>query len=370
MFKGNVIDFNRYSTLIDERLKIKSKERMRPNNLFSDPYYQKSDFEKNCIGTISENTSKNMLKNIWNLNQEKANTNLSENSSNCNKFYNYESYLGIKRSGFKNTAYEKGSESKMEEFIKNTSARKQKLFREFSTGIVLGDEGDSREKMFSYLSNILSNQNNKEKDDDENFMLAYPFYSNIFNIENHIDKSELNKRILFKRRIKNNFGIGDECAAMLLTPGTLKYYSFDRETRTYNAIKDLSNISISDEYNLDNVTPKFTPLQKNLSSKLHGSDFYNNAAIRSSETMFITRFRLKNISSEINEKIIQNTAANCGAFAYQIIFEFDPIKWCSKGIATGMLRYSGNSLDAFKKELIELFKIEVEILNGIQESSE
>ncbi|KAH8581816.1 uncharacterized protein ELE39_001946 [Cryptosporidium sp. chipmunk genotype I] len=367
MFKGDVIDFNRYSTLIDERLKIKSKERMRPNDLFSDPYYQKSDSEKKYVNTISENISKNMLKNIWNLNNEKESENLSETLSKCNKLYNFENYLGIKRSSHRKARYEKEQEIKIEEFIKNTSAKKQKLFREFSTGIVLGNEENSREKMVSYISNILGDQSNKEKDDIEHFKLIYPLYSNIFNHENLTVKSELNKKSLLERPRITNFGSGDECVAMLLTPDTLKYYSFDRETRTYNVIKDLSKSITPDEYNLDNVSPKFTPLQKNLSSKLHGSDFYNNAAIRSSETVSVIRFRLANISSEIDEKIIQNTAASCGAFAYQIMFEFDPIKWSSKGTATGMLRYSGEGLYTFKSKLLEILNIEVEILNGIQE---
>ncbi|OII71768.1 uncharacterized protein cubi_00575 [Cryptosporidium ubiquitum] len=367
MFKTNVIDSSRYSTLIDERLKIKSKERMRPKDLFSDPYYQKSDSEKNYIDTISENTCKNMLKNVWSHNNEGVKGDLHENPCIGNKLYNYENNFYDKKINYKKEIAEQKLENKLEKFIKNTSPSKQKLFREFSTGIVLGDEDNSREKMMHHISNTLNNQSNEEKDNIGNFKLIYPYYSNIFNDENLNIHTELSKKFLLKGPRMSNFGIGDECVAMLLTPDTLKYYRFDRETKTYKAIKDSSKNFVAEEYNLDNVIPVFTPLQKNLSSKLHGSDFYNKAAIRSSETVFTIRFRLINISSEINEKAIQNTAANCGAFAYQIIFEFDPIKWSSKGTATGMLRYSGDSLDIFKNKLLEIFNIKVEILSRIQE---
>lgn len=365
MFKTNIIDSSRYSILIDEKLKIKSKERMRPNDLFSVPYYQKCDSEKNYIDSISENTCKNKLKNIWSHHGE-VKGNLSKKPSADNKLYNSENCFYDKGTNHKKTSSEQELENKLERFIKNTSARKQKLFREFSTGIVLGDEDNSREKMMYHVSNTLNDIIYKEKDNIGNFKLIYPYYSNIFNDENLIVHNELKKKLLLEGSKMSNFNIEDECVAMLLTPDTLKYYNFDRETKTYKAIKN-SNNSFVAEYNLDNVIPTFTPLQKNLSSKLHGSEFYNDATTRSLQTVFIIKFRLMNIGSEVSEKAIQNTAASCGAYAYQIMLEFDPIKWSSKGTATGMLRYSGNSLGIFKNKLLEIFNIEIEILSKIQE---
>lgn len=366
MSKASVIDSSRYSALIDERLKLKSKERLRPSNLFSEPYYQNSDSEKRYIDKMSENTCKNMF-NICNKNNENVKGIFSEIQCIDDMQFNDRTNLEVK-DNYKYTNYEKEQENKLEEYIKNTSAREQKLFREFSTGIVLGDEDNSRVKMVSYVSSVLNHQKIKEDDNIRKYRLIYPSYSNIFNDEFLSIHTELSKeQPTLKGSGSNHSDIGDDCAAMLLTPDTLKYYTFDRKTKTYNYIKDSRNNLISNEYNLDNLVKNFTPQQKNLSSKLHGSEFYNKAAIRNSETVYMTRFRLKNITSEIDEKTIQSIAASCGLFANQISFEFDPIRWSLKGTATGTLRYSGNGFEFFKKKLLEQFSIGVEIIGVIQE---
>lgn len=365
MSKANVIDSSRYSALIDERLKLKSKERLRPSNLFSDPYYQKSDSEKRYIDAISENTCKNVLNNISNKNDNTKGT-FGEIQCLSSMQYNHKRHSKVKDK-CKNAISNKDQENKLEEFIKNTSAKEQKLFREFSTGIVLGDEDNSREKMMSYVSSVLSHQGNKEDDNIRKYRLIYPSYSNIFNDDFLSIHTELSKELILKGKRINHTDIGDDCAAMLLTPDTLKYYTFDQKTKSYNYIKDPHTNLISKEYNLDNLVQKFTPKQQNLSSKLHGSEFYNIAATRSSESVYITRFRLKNIISEIDEKTIQSIAASCGVFANQISFEFDPIKWIIKGTATGTLRYSRNGLEFFKKKLLEQFNIVIEIVGEIQE---
>ncbi|KAJ1605008.1 hypothetical protein OJ253_3367 [Cryptosporidium canis] len=363
MFKAAVIDSCRYSKLIDEKLKLKSKERLRPSNLFSETCIKDSETEIKYFNTLSENICKNMPKNISNKNK----VNLGDIQCLDNIQYNDTKHIGIKRANRKSISYEKEQENKLEEFIKGTSAREQKLLREFSTGIILGDEDNSREKMMSYVSSVPDSQRNKNEDETNKYKLLYPSYSNIFNDEFLIIHGELSKE-QFRKNTKINIS-GDECAAMLLTPDTLKYYSYDKKTRTYSYIKNTYDKLIPAEYNLDNVIHNFTPQQKNLSSKLHGSDFYNMASIRNSEKIFITRFYMKNITPEIDEKKIQDAATSSGAFVNQISLEFDPIKWSCKGTATGNLRYSGDGFELFKKKLLEQFKIEIEIIDEVQEDT-
>ncbi|KAF7457909.1 hypothetical protein HWI79_1475 [Cryptosporidium felis] len=363
---SRVIDSNRYSILIDEKIKRKSIERLYPKNLFTRAHCQEPCIGERSITNVSECGFKNISMNFRNQETEKVMGPFTGMQFIGDSSIHSENKNELKQKYMKRISEEKETESRRENFIKSSSARKQKLFREFSSNIVLGNEDNSREKMISFVSNS-TNISNKIEDDPRKYRMIYPAYSNILHNENLYIHSELNKSdsLYFKRRMNELSNNENDSVAMLLTPSTLKYY--DAYTYDGKASDSINYNASFEEYNLDDVETIFTPQQKNLSSKLHGSEFYNKAASRNSNDISVVKFKLFKVCPEINERTIQEIALKSNSFAYQIVLEFDPVLWNSKGTATGLLRYSEKGLEIFSNKLQDEFGIHIQVISNIQE---
>ncbi|OII71564.1 hypothetical protein cand_032770 [Cryptosporidium andersoni] len=344
--RKKVLDSERFSSLIDDELHKRTMQRLYPCDVFSTAYYEKSDEEKQKILEIANQT----YNNLYNRKHMDENS----ESSQCLGNLPYRKQDSTKQDYLIKLHQEKINQEEIRKVLQQCSAREQKLYREFSSDVVLGNEQCSREKMIIEVSNYQEPNyptNSSNYDDDlMKYRQIYPAYSNILNNENDSVALELRKRSSLPKHNKNT---DTECIADLI-PGIPRH----------NTLSCRNYANKIPEYNLNNLESKFTPIQKNLSSKLLGEDFYNKIAYIQ-DTSFV-RFRLSNLTTGCNEELIQKVATQCGVYAYQVIVEIDPVLGHLKGGATGKLRFHSGGLENFKKVLWECYGIQFEIIGDIQ----
>ncbi|KAH7648839.1 hypothetical protein FG379_002309 [Cryptosporidium bovis] len=359
MIKRN-IDSSRYINLMDERLKIKSIERFRPSDIFSGPHYLKDSIEKERIKKTSEEIHDRTHKSLWSKNAtDHFDASCSIGNLLCEKRDSDES----KREYLRKIHQERVNNEKQEAFVKNTSAKVQKLFREYYSDVVLGNEGNKRKEMISNIQNHGKIVGDKFDDKVKIFRKKYPAYSNIFNDENLSVHNELENYEFShcKSRIGGRKSVEYDSVAGLLSPDIPIQKNNSTNSRKAALNNDESDRS---ELRMTQLISSFTPVQRNLSSKLHGSEFYYKA-INNPGVVFSVKFRLKNTSFEHNEKFIKEIAIASDTFAFQIDVEFDPVLWNPKGFITGKLRFFDQGLIQFKEKLSE-FGIEFEKIGEIQ----
>ncbi|KAL7067752.1 hypothetical protein ACR3K2_16610 [Cryptosporidium serpentis] len=345
--RKKVLDSERFSNLMDNELRKRTMQRLRPIDVFSTAYYEKSNEEKQKILEIANKTYNHMY--------NKKHTDENSESSQYLGNLPYNRKQDSTRQDYQIKRHqEKVNQEEIRKVLQQCSAREQKLCREFSSDVVLGNEQCSREKMIIEVSNHQEPNyptNNSNYDSDiMKYRQIYPAYSNILNNENDSVALELRKRPSLSKHNKNT---NTECIADLI-PGIPRH----------NTLSCKNYANKIPEYNLNNLENKFTPIQKNLSSKLHGEDFYNKIA-HIQDASFV-RFRLSNLTTRCNEELIHKVATQCGVYAYQVIVEIDPVLGHLKGGATGKLRFHSGGLENFKKVLWECYGIQFEIIGDIQ----
>ncbi|KAH8740998.1 hypothetical protein FG386_002544 [Cryptosporidium ryanae] len=360
MIKKNVVDSSRYTSLMDERLKIKSIERFRPSDIFATPHYLKDVAEKEKIKKTSEEIYNVTRKSLW----PKCVTDSSDASYSIgNLIFERRDSDECKQEYLKKVHQENEINLKQEIFIRNTSAKVQKLFREYYSDIVLGSEENKRKNMISNINNYDTTLNSKLDDKEKIFRQRYPAYSNIFNDENLSIHNELenNDFNYCKSRIVHKNDVESDSVAKILSPEIpLKTYDSTYKCRT----DENKNMCDGFEVKMAQLISSLTPAQRNLSSKLHGTEFYYKA-INNPGVVFSVKFRLKNTTPEHNEKFIQEIAMASDTFAFQINIDLDPVLWNHKGLITGKLRFFDQGLIRFKEKLGE-FGIELEVVGEVQ----